>query len=150
MTTERLFRHWFARPDYDDFIMSLDLKADGTGTVESHGGQALCLIADFAWTRLEGDRLRLDFQDTNRDGRRWYTRVSGLECHEIAYSLREGRFPFHVPLAMGTVDYRLRLDLSDSPLPLDAAKYHEGNLFFTVVNHIDPRSFKTYYSDMVR
>lgn len=147
----RLSRHdllgkWNASPEIDDFFQSVEFREDGTGTLQSAGGHALCLAVDYQWDLDTEGRLSFRFQSTERTPWPTYTPAPGLNRHEVRCELEVGEFRMRVRAVMGMITYRRRLRFDESPLPKDAAKYHEGSLFFSVVNQIDPRQFLVFYS----
>lgn len=141
-----LLGKWNASPEIDDFFQSIEFRDDGTGTLQSAGGHALCLAVDYRWDLDQQGRLAFRFQNTERTPWPTYTPAPGLSRHEVRCELEVGEFPLRVPAVVGTITYRRRLRFDESPLPKDAAKYHEGSLFFPVVNQIDPRQFLVFYS----
>lgn len=141
-----LLGKWNADPDIDDFFQSVEFREDGSGTVESAGGHALCLLADFRWDLEEGGRVALHFEKTERKPWPTYSPSSGLTSHQVRCELEAGEFPLRVPAVMGTITYRRRLRFDESPLPRDAARYHAQSLFFSVVNQVDPRQFLVFYA----
>ncbi len=141
-----LLGKWSGSPEIADFFQSVEFREDGTGTLQSAGGHALCLAVDYRWDLGAEGRLAFRFQSTERTPWPTYTPAPGLNRHEVRCELEVGEFPLRVPAVVGTITYRRRLRFGESPLPKDAAKYHEGSLFFSVVNQIDPRQFLVFYS----
>lgn len=78
--------------------------------------------------------MALAFQPSSHPLVQPYRPIPGAERHEVAFRAEAGAFPVQVPALYRTVTYRKRLVFEESPLPRDAAEYHRGSLFFSVVN----------------
>ncbi len=147
MTLRRtdLLGKWNAGPEVDAFFQSVEFREDGTGTVQSAGGHALCLLADFRWEFEERGAVAFSFEKTERKPWPPYNPASSASPHRIRCELEVGEFPLHVPAVMGPITYTRRLRFDESPLPHDAVKYHAQSHFFSV-NQIDPMQFTVFYA----
>lgn len=145
MSRADLVGRWGASPEIDEFFQTVEFRDDGTGMVQSAGGQALCLYANFGWALEEGGLISLRFEDTNLHPWPPYTSEPDAQPLQVRCDLEVGEFALRVPAIRSTVTYRRRLRFQESPLPRDAAKYHAHSLFFSVVNHLDPRQFLVLY-----
>jgi hypothetical protein len=137
---------WHASPEVDEFFQTVEFREDGTGMVQSAGGQALCLFANFGWALEEGARISLRFEETSLHPWAPYTPDDDARTLTVRCDLEVGEFALRVPAIRSTVTFRRRLRFDESPLPKDAAKYHAHSLFFSVVNQIDPRQFLVFYA----
>ena len=108
MTLSRgdLLGRWGASPEIDEFFQSVEFRDDGTGTVRSAGGHALCLFANFRWEFESDGRVALQFQETIQKPWPDYTPTEGARSHHVRCELEVGEFALRVPALMGTATYR--------------------------------------------
>lgn len=136
---------WLARPDWDDLFQMLEIRPDGTGRVMSGGGQVVSLIADLRYS-LRANHLILSFQDTRDITTKPFVVTPSNAVLELEFEIRRHPSVLFVPAVGGSTTFSRCLELSDSPLPVNASDYHRDNLFFHGINHVDPRGFKEFLS----
>lgn len=112
---------WEQLPADADRLLFLQFKPGGGGHLVSSSGPSIALDVEFDWEARDGE-LELRFRDSPYGFRR--TDENGVRV--VRFELVEGAHTFYVPHLIADVTYRWKLRFDRSPLPSDAAKYHQG------------------------
>ncbi len=135
-------RTWQQLPTDSERLFFLKFKDDQTGHLLSSSGQVIALDVQFDY-QVRGGELELRFRDSSL-GHAGFRRTSENGTRVVRFELIEGAHTFYVPGQLADVTYRWKLHLDQSPLPIDAARYHRS-AGFQLGPGGDPESFTDFY-----
>ncbi len=120
---------WVAGPQIYDFLHRLAFFPDGTGLMESGGGQRLNLAVGFKYQLTPDGKIQFEYGDTT--SRVWGTNYKASRVNpfkDVPYIVEKG--PFNINGVYTRMTYEHVIKLGKSPFPKNAASHYGGNLFF--------------------